>query len=316
MALMSDACFVAGDWGTSHLRLFLCDDDGRILERASGPGAADAGGRFASVLSGLLAPWRQQHGPLPALLCGMVGSSIGWVNVPYLPCPLPLDEIAAGSARPRPAVCIAPGVSCVNVHGAPDVLRGEETQVLGALHLDPDLRSGRHLLCLPGTHSKWVIVNNGVLREFMTAVTGELFALIRDHSVLLRPGSAGGSGSRTGAFDRAVKHVAAQRQASILQMLFECRSRQLAGDLSAQDAPAYLSGLLIADEVSASLAGLGTRLAAISRVLLIGEPALTGPYAAVLATHRVDARQLDGAAASLAGLARIHAQLFAGEAHV
>ena len=313
---MASASFIAGDWGTSHLRLYLCDATGRVLERRAGPGVARLAGDFPGALAAAAGHWLTSGVELPVVLCGMVGSSICWVNVPYLPCPLPLDEIAAGSARPRPAVCIAPGVSCVNVHGAPDVLRGEETQVLGALHLDPDLRSGRHLLCLPGTHSKWVIVNNGVLREFMTAVTGELFALIRDHSVLLRPGSAGGSGSRTGAFDRAVKHVAAQRQASILQMLFECRSRQLAGDLSAQDAPAYLSGLLIADEVSASLAGLGTRLAAISRVLLIGEPALTGPYAAVLATHRVDARQLDGAAASLAGLARIHAQLFAGEAHV
>src|SRR5438477_9181844 len=106
---------VAGDWGTSYLRLFLCDAAGRCLKSATGPGAAACGGRFANTLTALLAPWTERHGPLTTVLCGMVGSSIGWVQAPYLPVPIRPVEIAESCTRVEDGrVRIVPGLSCRN----------------------------------------------------------------------------------------------------------------------------------------------------------------------------------------------------------
>lgn len=305
--------FVAGDWGTSHLRLYLCDASGGVLDRRAGPGVAAVRGDFPGVLAAAAGDWLA-HGPLPVVLCGMVGSNLGWMNVPYLRCPLPLERLAAGAARAADRVTIAPGLSCVNLHGAPDVLRGEETQVLGALTLEPGLRIGRHLLCLPGTHTKWVLVEDGVVREFLTSVTGELFALIRGQSVLLRAPAAAADAPPVEheAFDRAVAHVAGLPQASILHLLFEVRSRQLSGEFATPAATAYCSGLLIAEEVRAAIAEFGPQRAPAARAVLIGDPALTTLYTTALAAHRLDCAAVDGAAASLAGLTSLHAQLSEG----
>src|SRR4051812_42565669 len=151
---MSDAAYIAGDWGTSNLRLRLCAADGSVLDSRDGPGAADSRGRFAEVFDGLTADWRAT--PLPALLCGMAGWTFGWVEAPYLPCPEDIDSVADALTRARADVHIAPGMRCANPLGAPDVMRGEETQLLGALELRPELAQGRHLVCMPGTHTKWV----------------------------------------------------------------------------------------------------------------------------------------------------------------
>lgn len=319
---MSAARFVAGDWGTSHLRLFLCDDDGRILERASGPGAADAGGRFASVLSGLLAPWRQQHGPLPALLCGMVGSSIGWLQAPYAPCPASLERITDACVSPHDGVHIVPGLSCRNRFKAPDFMRGEETQILGALAIDPALRRGRRLLCLPGTHTKWALLAEGVVEEFLTAPTGELFALLRDHSVLLRGNSPTGNmpidhvpidhvpGDElaAAAFEQGLAQFNEYPQAQLLHRLFECRARRLDGELSVAAGSAFLSGLLLASDIAGALRLLAGSID-VGSVHLIGAAELTRLYAIGLAAHEHAATRIEGEAASVAGLAQLHRRL-------
>jgi 2-dehydro-3-deoxygalactonokinase len=306
---MSEASFVAGDWGTSHLRLFLCDRDGLILDSGHGPGAADAGGRFASIFDSLLSPWQQRHGPLPAVLCGMVGSSIGWLQAPYVPCPAPPESIADACVALREgSVHIVPGVSCRNRFGAPDFMRGEETQILGALSIDPTLRRGHHLLCLPGTHTKWVVLVDGAVGEFLTAPTGELFALLRDHSVLLRDRTEVGAAAGGVAFEDGLAQFNEFPQAQLLHRLFECRARRLNGDLSAQAAAAYLSGLLIASDISGALRLL-SEATGVRTVHLVGSPHLTQLYATGLASHDYAASRLDGAAAALAGLAQVHRQL-------
>jgi 2-dehydro-3-deoxygalactonokinase len=319
---MSDAAFVAGDWGTSHLRLFLCDDVGHILERAAGPGAADAGGRFATVLTSLLAPWQHRHGPLPAVLCGMVGSSIGWLQAPYVRCPARPDQIASGCVSPREGVQVVPGLSCRNRFNAPDFMRGEETQILGALSIDPALRRGRRLLCLPGTHTKWALLADGVVDEFLTAPTGELFALLLDHSVLLRGNAAGDAADAVAAHaaapDAAAVDAAAFRQgvaqfgeypqAQLLHRLFECRARRLDGELGAQASAAFLSGLLVASDISGALRLLAGKIDERS-VHLIGSPQLTQRYAIGLAVLDCAATSIDGEAAALAGLVLLHRQL-------
>jgi 2-dehydro-3-deoxygalactonokinase len=306
---MGDASFVAGDWGTSHLRLVLCDAQAVVLESSAGPGAAEVSGRFADTFESLTACWEQSHGALPAVLCGMVGSSIGWTQAPYVACPALPEQIADACVTLRGgSVHIVPGLSCRNRFDAPDFLRGEETQILGALNLDGALRHGNWLLCLPGTHTKWVVLQDGSVREFFTAPTGELFALLSEQSVLVGKHSRMEAPIDADAFKKGLARFNEFPQAQLLHRLFECRSRQLSGELTAPAAAAYLSGLLIASDVRGALRVLSNSITAGS-VYLIGSSELTQLYATALAVHSHPASRVDGAAASLAGLAHVYRRL-------
>jgi 2-dehydro-3-deoxygalactonokinase len=205
-------------------------------------------------------------------------------------------------------VKIVPWLSCRNRLGAPDFMRGEETQLLGALEVDPGLRSGRHLLCLPGTHTKWVALEDGEVRDFLTAPTGELFAVLRDHSVLVHQRDSTEAGPGAAAFARGLAEFNRLPAAELIHRLFECRARRLAGDLSEADAAPYLSGLLIGSDVAGALSIFGDYLASRS-VRLIGTPQLTALYLNALRNHDLVAHAVDGAAASLAGLAHIQRHL-------
>jgi 2-dehydro-3-deoxygalactonokinase len=318
---MSEPSFVAGDWGTSHLRLLLCDDNGTVLDSHAGPGAAevrggaddrqagrrDAGRRFTETYESLVARW-EAHGVLPAVLCGMVGSSIGWIETPYVACPSHPDQIADACVTARAGlVHIVPGLSCRNRFDAPDFLRGEETQILGALQLTTALRHGSQVLCLPGTHTKWVVLEDGLVHEFFTAPTGEVFGLLRDHSVLVRNSAGSAAEIDADAFKEGVAHFNDAPQAQLLHRLFECRSRQLGGEITAPEAEAYLSGLLIASDVHGALRLLSDCIAA--PVILVGAPPLTQLYASALGSHGCEALQMDGARASLAGLTYVQRRL-------
>jgi 2-dehydro-3-deoxygalactonokinase len=184
-------------------------------------------------------------------------------------------------------------------------MRGEETQILGALTLDPALRRGRRLLCLPGTHTKWVLLEDGIMREFLTAPTGELFAALRDHSILVAKESLTATVTADAAFKAGMQRFDHFPQAQVLHRLFECRSRLLNGEFEAGSAAAFLSGLLIAADVSGALQVLAQSLAE-TTVCLVGEPQLTQLYANALQHRSYGAQRLDGADASLAGLTRVH----------
>jgi 2-dehydro-3-deoxygalactonokinase len=306
---MSGASFIAGDWGTSRLRLNLCDANGSVLDSRSGPGAAEVDGGFADVFDSLTSQWEQDHGLLRAVLCGMVGSSIGWIQTPYVACPAIPEQIVGACAALRGGrIRIVPGLSCRNRFDAPDFLRGEETQILGALKLAAPLRQGSRLLCHPGTHTKWVLLQEGQVREFLTAPTGELFALLRDRSVLVRPFTEAGAAIDASIFREGLAHFGKFPHAQLLHRLFECRSRRLSGELAAQSAEAYMSGLLIASDVQGALSVLSGFVSARS-VVLIGSPELTELYAIALAAHGHESSQVNGGEASLAGLAHVHQQL-------
>jgi 2-dehydro-3-deoxygalactonokinase len=296
---MSEGDFIAGDWGTSNLRLFLCDARGSVLDSTTGPGVAGSAGRCADIFDSLTSKWAATP---PAVLCGMVGSNIGWVQAPYAPCPATLAEIAAHSASLRDGhIRIVPGLSCRNRFDAPDFMRGEETQILGALALAPQLGQGRQLLCLPGTHTKWALLSDGIVTEFLTAPTGELFELLSDHSVLVRERGA----VTDDAFRNGLEQFARFPRAQLLDRLFECRSRALAGELAPRDATAFLSGLLVASDIAGALETLGE----LPAVHLIGSPNLTRLYAQGLRHRHYESNATDGAEASLAGLAQIRKQL-------
>jgi 2-dehydro-3-deoxygalactonokinase len=302
---MSEAAFIAGDWGTSRLRLYLCDGQGGVLARGEGLGASapDCAGRFAAAV----AAWDKAHGMLPTVLGGMVGSTIGWKEVPYLRCPAKPQAISGAALRFEAggrAVAILPGLSCTGRTGAPDVMRGEETQILGALRLDPGLARGRHLFCLPGTHAKWVAVDNGAVMQFQTALSGELFELLRHHSVLARDG--GEVDSDSSALARGLDFARANPDADLLHLLFSTRARVVTGEMAKGDAASYLSGLVLGKDTA-------TALKLFERdgpVQLICSPQLAALYGRALKAYGVPVAVIDGDAAALAGLVHAHAEIF------
>jgi 2-dehydro-3-deoxygalactonokinase len=307
---MSLARYIAGDWGTSRLRLFLCQGD-HVLARCQGPGIGALREPPADALRPLIAPWRQAHGPLPLLLCGMAGSRNGWRETPYLPCPVELRTLREAALRfeaDGAPVAIAPGLSCQGRLGSPEVMRGEETQIAGALALHPALGSGRHLLCLPGTHTKWAWLQDGQVRDFLTALTGELFALLRDGSTLTRTSRAAAPVARGGApppagsdedgFERGLEAAAGLRGATLVHALFAVRTRQLIDGRSPEWALSYLSGLVIGADVHGAVPLFGAR----GETVLIGDASLNGRYAEALRRTGIAPSCLDGEQCALAGL--------------
>jgi len=302
---MSEAVFIAGDWGTSRLRLYLCDAGGNVLARGEGEGASvpDCAARFAAAV----APWDKAHGILPAILGGMVGSTIGWREVPYLKCPAKPSAIAAAALRfdvDGRGIAILPGLTCRGKTGAPDVMRGEETQILGALRLHPNLAKGRHLLCMPGTHAKWVCVSDGAVTQFQTALSGELFELLRRHSVLAR--DSGDVDPQSPAFALGLDFARQNRKADLLYLLFSARSRVVTGEMAKTDAASYLSGLILGKDIATAMALFEFD----GPVQLICTPALAALYGKALGAYDVKSAAIDGDRAALAGLVHAHAEIF------
>jgi 2-dehydro-3-deoxygalactonokinase len=303
---LNDERYIAGDWGTSRLRLSLCLGD-RVLETLGGPGIGALREPAGEALRPLIAGWRQAHGALPILLCGMAGSRNGWREAPYLPCPVDLRSLGATALRfeaDGAPVAIAPGLSCRSRLGSPDVMRGEETQIAGAIALHPGLATGNRLLCLPGTHTKWASLQDGQVCDFQTALTGELFALLRDSSTLLRAAHAGTEAATTAddsrdGFERGIEGAAAPGRSSLLHGLFGVRSRQLLDGRSRDWALAYLSGLLIGADVRGAIP---LYTAATKEAVLIGDGALNERYAYALRHEGIAASLLDGEDCALAGL--------------
>ncbi len=263
---------IALDWGTTSLRAYWLDDAGKIREARTRPWGIRhlPDGGFDAALTDITAGWPRW----PRLACGMVGSRNGWLEIPYLDLPAATPQLGSAirSLRAHDGldVHIVPGLR--NPHG-PDVMRGEETQLIGALALQPALATQSTWL-LPGTHSKWVSVRDGAVIDFCTLMTGELFALLQQHSIL-------GSGSSDAAvepdaFARGVIAARDSGSAGAFSRLFSARALMLDGALAPASVPEYLSGLLIGEELRASLAthrfGLETSLQ------LIGDATLCARY--------------------------------------
>jgi 2-dehydro-3-deoxygalactonokinase len=208
-------------------------------------------------------------------------------------------------------IAIAPGLFCQNRLQAPDMMRGEETQILGALRSDPSLAAGRHLLCMPGTHTKWVSLKDGVVEQFQTALAGELFDILRRYSILVNDDSmtqiAGG-----GEFAQALDQTRMFPDAGLVHLLFEVRSRQLRGELKRQEAAAYLSGLIIGQDVSGAKRLFRAELPDVRQVVVIGSSKLGELYAQALEVHDFVPRHIDGEIASLGGLKALHDVQFNG----
>lgn len=262
---------VAVDWGTSSLRAALLDDGGRVLEERSaarGILTVDPGG-FPAVLQSLCGDWRKDGSR--TLISGMAGSRQGWVEAPYCPCPAGALELASRLTWVEPGrTAIVPGLSCEH-DGVPDVMRGEETQVLGALAI---LGRDDATLVLPGTHSKWVQVRERRITAFRTFMTGELYGLLRTHSILARTLPAEDGPLDEAAFLQGV--ALAGTAGSLLSTAFSTRALALFDRLPALAMPSYLSGLVIGEELRAQGAD------APAEVVIVGAPALQARYALAL----------------------------------
>jgi 2-dehydro-3-deoxygalactonokinase len=259
---MAEPVFIGLDWGTTSFRAYLADADGRALQTLpDGEGAlALKPGEHEAYLAGRLAGWPK----LPVLACGMVGAKQGWREAPYVACPAGLAEIAAAMAEVGD-VRIVPGVSAFDRAGAPDVMRGEETQLLGALAAG----LGDGVYVLPGTHSKWARVERGRIAGFETFMTGEAFAVLKTHSVLGRMMAAPTPGE---GFARGVEAARGlERPGDLLHAMFAARTFGLFDTLPADQLGDYLSGLLIGAEIVAGAAGVANATA-------IGSAGLTARY--------------------------------------
>jgi 2-dehydro-3-deoxygalactonokinase len=288
---------IAVDWGTSSLRTYRLDSAGTVIEqRSTSVGLLACQGRFEAVLAEQLAGWNE---PL-IVMAGMIGSRNGWFEVPYVACPAGPQEIAAGlrevsaASLPGRRIVIAPGLCDRPIGRAPEVMRGEETQILGLFDLlQRDHGAGPHTICLPGTHSKWVTVEGGRITALHTAMTGEVYAVLKQHSILgagMADASAPAANGTSGADDSAAFELglaSSRETGGLLNHLFSVRSRGLFGDLSPAQAAPYLSGLLIGHEL---LGLLGDAPQGNGRpVHLIGNAGLTARYRHALAWWGVDA---------------------------
>lgn len=283
--MVSAAGLIALDWGSSHLRAHRMGPDGLVLAvRQSDAGASRLSGgpaAFEAALATLVADWRAEG--LPALACGMVGSAHGWCEAPYVEAPLPLVDLAAHVTRlpglAGPPVAIVPGVRGRDAQALPDVMRGEETQLLGWASQQTEPAHATGLLVLPGTHSKWAHVSAGRLLRFDTRMTGELYALLREQSVLSRLMVPPASPDEA-AFVRGVVAARAGAPHDLVHRLFTVRTLGLSGDIAPSGLADYLSGLLIGEELVAGLAQAGAL--AEGGVQLVGEVLLCERYQAGL----------------------------------
>lgn len=251
---MTEPAYVAVDWGTSSFRLWLVDRAGEVLaERRSDEGmlaAARAG--FPAVLQAHLSAV-EAPAYLPVLVCGMAGAKTGWVEAGYVDTPAPLAAILKQAARVPGAardIRILPGIAQRDER-APDVMRGEETQLLGALGLEA---AGEALVCMPGTHSKWVRVKNGIVERFSTFMTGELFNAVSRETILSLAIAGAEEAEDVASFKAAVKSAYAA-PAFAANLLFTARSRQLLFGGTPAAARETLSGTLIGAELAAGLSG-------------------------------------------------------------
>ncbi|MEO6092910.1 MAG: 2-dehydro-3-deoxygalactonokinase [Novosphingobium sp.] len=284
--------FVAIDWGTTNRRAYLLDAAGVVvaeMEDDLGVTSVPAGGFERAV-----ATIAERFGDKPMLLAGMIGSNRGWREAPYVRCPAGPAQLARQLLWIEEGrIAIVPGLSIVSGRHA-DVMRGEEVQVFGLSRLGRG--GGDATICHPGTHTKWVKLQAGQVVDFRTVMTGELFSLLCEHSIL--------APTLQGTVDPGEPFLAGVDATwsgeALTAELFAIRARVLLSLMDAQDAASYASGLLIGCDLRAGLAaGEG------KEIFIVGRPSLNRLYAAALERCGFTAREVDGAEAFVAGMQHI-----------
>lgn len=257
------ARYIAIDWGSTNLRAWLYQDDQCLESRQSEAGVTRLNGRtFEAVLAQITEGWAQEN--TPVVMAGMVGSNAGWVNVPYLPCPAHFDDIGQQITAVADNIWIVPGL-CVNQEDNHNVMRGEETQLLGARDLQP---AGVYVM--PGTHCKWVLADSEQVSDFRTVMTGELHHVLLNHTLV----GAGLPEQETSPDAFTAGLTRGLDAPDLLPRLFEVRASHVLGTLAREQVSEFLSGLLIGSE----LASMKAWIAPQQTITLVANPSLTARY--------------------------------------
>lgn len=287
---------IALDWGTTRARAFLISETGAVLQRRiadQGIQSVPAGG-YPAAFETLAGDFRRAAPDAAIVLAGMVGSRNGWIEAPYVACPASPDEIAAASIRAalddHTTATILPGLSCDE--GAFDVMRGEETLIVGL-----GLENG--IACLPGTHSKWAEIRDGRIVRFASFMTGEVYGLLRNGSILgrLAEEPSGEDASNGASRGRA----GAQRAGGLLNTAFAARTEVLAGRMRGGEVGPYLSALLVGQEILGAQSLFGRR----EEIHLVADGALAESYGAALEAAGLTVRLTTPEDAFVAGIRRL-----------
>ena len=299
-APVAAAAVIALDWGSTHLRAYAFDATGAVLaDRHSADGALTltSPDAFDAALNRIAGDWLQASPAARLIACGMVGARGGWLEAGYVPCGASVDELAAGvvqvTTSERRALAIIPGIRS----DEPDVMRGEETQLVGTALADG-------VIVLPGTHSKWVQLAGGRVQSFATFLTGEMNALLREHSSIGKAANAAPDIAASAALDLGINYARAGA-ASWLHDLFVLRASVVSGQKSASDISTVLAGWLLGCEFASAT----TMYPELQDVTLIASPTLQPWYERVALSFGIKCHALDAAAVTANGLWRIASRM-------
>lgn len=305
--MTTSSLFIAVDWGTSHLRAYLCRVNAQqplmLLEQRDGPGVVKSSQNFEQTLLNTIEPWSEQYGKVPVYIAGQITSSIGWHETPYLECPINpegLLDAAISFDCAGHTIKALPGTKCTLQNTLFDVMRGEELQILGFLKQNPEYQQGKILLCLPGTHTKWVLINQGEIICFKTAMTGELYDLLCHQSVLI-PSDCEEGCFDWRAFEQGCELTLGSDSGNLAHGIFSVRTRQLSKELTPVQAKAYLSGVLIGSDVRAARHASEWQLLSDTQVVVVGTKQLNKCFSTALNQIGVKCAEFDIKAATLSG---------------
>lgn len=296
------ANFIAVDWGSSNFRAYVVDELGRVGQRTKAHQGISRvrDESYPKTIRRLLGKWFNKYPDIPVIMSGMIGSRQGWQEVAYVSCPATIDKIVAGVEKIinhtfERDIYIVPGLKVVRGNDDFDIMRGEEIQVFGALHELP--KAERHIICLPGTHTKWVEVKNGEIVNFKTFVTGEIFSLLSRYSIL--SGSMDGVAYYPEVFAKGLKQV--MQSDDFLGDIFKIRIQALLGKLRSQEVSSYLSALLIGTEIKAAQKLFGD----VKNITVIAAPWLSEMYQQCLAPLNITVTGIKTDQASVNGLLQV-----------
>ncbi|MGK0270869.1 MAG: 2-dehydro-3-deoxygalactonokinase [Cocleimonas sp.] len=245
--------FVAVDWGTTNFRAYLIDNQGLCIDSVSNnDGVIKSKNNFEVILQQHIGHWLNSHGPIMVILSGMVGSQIGWLETPYTDCPISIesysDHLVQIPSFNHGNCWLVPGAKYISNSGITDVMRGEELQVIGTYQLNGTNKNG--LFCCPGTHNKWVYITQGQIDMISTSMTGEMFSLLHEHSIL-KHSFTELTDWHLEAFLSGLKH--SQVSGGLLNHLFSVRTNYITGKHAKNEGSSYLSGLLIGHDIQSTI---------------------------------------------------------------
>ncbi|MCH1925704.1 2-dehydro-3-deoxygalactonokinase [Shewanella sp. C32] len=297
--MAKQAVSILVDWGTTNFRAYLLDENGVCLAETSAPsGISQINGAFEATLNANIGEWLNTHDNLTVVLAGMIGSQIGWKNTPYVDCPAPISGYGQyGVQVPEfnHGNCwIIPGMKQETADGKVDVMRGEELQVIGASMLSGDTDAASY--CCPGTHTKWVKVNNQQIQTITTAMTGETFSLLSKHSILAHSLDTSAPLDEA-AFIKGVQY--SQQPGGLLNHIFSVRTLFVTGKQATSAGAGYLSGLLIGHEIRAFMEANGAE--SIGTCHIIGSSSLNQLYQTAMNHFGISTTLVADKDASIAG---------------